>query len=294
MESSRETNQELDRNLDETRQELEKLSSKLAKTDDELSTAKQDLVHQKETLDATWTQRFEDEKAKWQERSPYPSRVLSGRTESPVASSRRSEALATVPERSPVSISWIDTPPHQNSYSSFSSNPAALRTAPNDLPAPSEDVPSAPTEPDDYFNGTVTPATPSAQGAHSQAARGVNDIISASTAGAGPSVQLVERMSATVRRLESDRTALKDELALLTTQRDEARQEVVNLMGEAEEKRAGDKRIKELEETAAELDQRYQTTLEMLGEKSEQVEEQKADIEDLKKIYRELVESVVK
>jgi uncharacterized coiled-coil DUF342 family protein len=101
-------------------------------------------------------------------------------------------------------------------------------------------------------------------------------------------------MSASVRRLESERAALKDELGRLTAQRDEARQQVVVLMQEAEEKKAGDQRIKELEEGLGELDRRYQTTLEMLGEKSEQVEEQKADIEDLKKIYRELVESMVK
>jgi chromosome segregation ATPase len=101
-------------------------------------------------------------------------------------------------------------------------------------------------------------------------------------------------MSASVRRLESERAALKDELGRLTAQRDEARQQIVVLMQEAEEKKAGDQRIKELEEALEELDQRYQTTLEMLGEKSEQVEEQKADIEDLKKIYRELVESMVK
>jgi chromosome segregation ATPase len=101
-------------------------------------------------------------------------------------------------------------------------------------------------------------------------------------------------MSATVRRLESERAASKDELARLTSQRDEARQEVVQLMREVEEKRKADQKIKDLESTVAQLDRRYQTTLEMLGEKSEQVEELKADIADLKKIYRELVETTVK
>lgn len=124
--------------------------------------------------------------------------------------------------------------------------------------------------------------------------RGVNDLISASTVGAGPSVQLVERMSATVRRLESEREASKDELARLTTQRDEARQEVVALMREVEDKRKCDDRIKELESTIEDLDQRYNTTLEMLGEKSEQVEELQADVVELKRIYRELVDSTMK
>jgi len=136
--------------------------------------------------------------------------------------------------------------------------------------------------------------TPSTQGTHPQHSRGINDIISVSTVAAGPSVQLVERMSATVRRLESERAASKDELARLTSQRDEARQEVVELMREVEEKRRADQRIQDLEATVSQLDQRYQTTLEMLGEKSEQVEELKADIADLKKIYRELVETTMK
>jgi uncharacterized coiled-coil DUF342 family protein len=101
-------------------------------------------------------------------------------------------------------------------------------------------------------------------------------------------------MSATVRRLESERAGSKDELARVTTQRDEARQQVVDLMRELEEKQLSASRVKELEAQLEDLDQRYQTTLEMLGEKSEQVEELNADIADLKKIYRELVDSTMK
>jgi chromosome segregation ATPase len=101
-------------------------------------------------------------------------------------------------------------------------------------------------------------------------------------------------MSATVRRLESERAAAKDELARITKQRDEARKQVVDLMRESEEKKASDARVKELETRLEDLDQRYQTTLELLGEKSEQVEELQADIADLKKIYRELVDSTMK
>lgn len=133
--------------------------------------------------------------------------------------------------------------------------------------------------------------TPSAYGAQS---RGINDIISESTVGAGPSVQLVERMSAAVRRLESERAASKDELARITSQRDEARKQVVDLMRETDQKKETDARIQDLETQMEELDQRYLTTLEMLGEKSEQVEELQADITDLKKIYRELVDSTMK
>lgn len=301
LENSREVIQELERTIDETKGELEQVSSKLRKVEAELECVKQHFGRQKEALEATWMQRLDDEKMKWQEQNMQSGRLLSSRTESPIALSRKSEALTTVHERPgshrsaglPIPFSGIDTPPRQNSYSSYSSN-AAFRASSNDLSGPSIDIPSAPFDSEDYFNGVLTPATPSAQGAHSHPARGINDIISVSTIGAGPSVQLVERMSATVRRLENERAGLKDELARLTTQRDEARQEVVELLREVEAKRVSDQRVKELEESIEQLDQRYQTTLEMLGEKSEQVEEQKADIEDLKKISRELIESMVR
>lgn len=101
-------------------------------------------------------------------------------------------------------------------------------------------------------------------------------------------------MSATVRRLESERAASKDELARVTAQRDEARQQVVDLMRELDEKKISDAHARELEQRLSELDQRYQTTLELLGEKTELVEELQADIADLKKIYRELVDSTMK
>ena len=118
--------------------------------------------------------------------------------------------------------------------------------------------------------------------------------MSVSTVGAGPSVQLVERMSASVRRLESEKAASKDELARLTAQRDESRKEVVALMREVEQKRAGDEKIKVLEEKLRLVNERHQTTLEMLGEKSELVEELRADVADVKQMYRDLVNSTMR
>lgn len=122
----------------------------------------------------------------------------------------------------------------------------------------------------------------------------INDMVSISTAGAGPSVQLVERMSSAVRRLESEKVATKEDIARLAAQRDEARAEIVSLMKEVKSKRAVDEKVKELEREIGVVKQRYDTTLEMLGEKSEEVEELKGDVVDLKAMYRELVERTVK
>ncbi|RDA82346.1 hypothetical protein CP532_1240, partial [Ophiocordyceps camponoti-leonardi (nom. inval.)] len=120
-----------------------------------------------------------------------------------------------------------------------------------------------------------------------------HDMISASTVAAGPSVQLVERMSAAIRRLEAEKVAAKEEMARVCNQRDEARADMVTIIKELEEAKAAAKRVPKLEADVASLDSRYQTTLEMLGEKSELVEELRADVQDVKAMYRELVERTV-
>lgn len=115
-----------------------------------------------------------------------------------------------------------------------------------------------------------------------------------STVAAGPSVQLVERMSAAIRRLEGEKVAAKEEMSRVCSQRDEARSDMVGLMKDLEEAKTASSRVPQPEEEVASLDSRYQTTLEMLGEKSELVEELRADVQDIKAMYRELVERTIK
>lgn len=261
------------------------------------------MVDKEKSLEAFWTQKLEEERARWRDQVSSPPPFLQEpRTASPVASSRRSTGLdppnvdsRPLSRRSSTLPSQVDTgaPSRTNSFLSFQglgSQTSNGLSNPNLLVA----SPIHTLEPEEYYGGN--PATPSAYGAQTNTSRGhgINEIISVSTVGAGPSVQLVERMSATVRRLESERAATKDELERITAQRDVARKEVVELMRESEDKRKAETRIEELESQVAELDQRYQTTLELLGEKSEQVDELQADIADLKKIYRELVDSTMK
>ncbi|KAJ5587653.1 uncharacterized protein N7459_003418 [Penicillium hispanicum] len=304
VEAAKEAEQDLDVKLEERMQELQRAQQKLQKTSDELSALRKDLAEQRKVSDATWAQKLEEERAKWREQV---NNLQQSRGVSPVPSTRRSSNLDAIPSgfldyrpasrRSstlPSASPDIGTPPRQNSYPA-SITQGTLSPPPINTTTPSMimETPSITFEPDEFFSGT--PATPSAYGGpQASPSRGINDIISESTVGAGPSVQLVERMSATVRRLESERAGSKDELTRVTTQRDEARQQVVDLMRELEEKKLSDTRVQELDEKLSDLDKRYQTTLEMLGEKSEQVEELQADIADLKKIYRELVDSTMK
>lgn len=101
-------------------------------------------------------------------------------------------------------------------------------------------------------------------------------------------------MSAAVRRLESEKADLRDEVARLATQRDESREQVVDLMKDVEQKRGMEGRVKELEKEVKSVGERYETTLEMLGERSERVEELTQDVGDLKAMYRDLVEKTMK
>ncbi|RYO80561.1 hypothetical protein DL766_002897 [Monosporascus sp. MC13-8B] len=142
-----------------------------------------------------------------------------------------------------------------------------------------------PLDRDDPFDSADTPASPQ---------NVLQDMVSVSTIGAGPSVQLVERMSAAIRRLESEKVAAKEELARISSQRDEARAEIVTLMREVGAGKAAVSKVESLEKEIAEIHDRYQTTLEMLGEKSELVEELRADVDDVKAMYRDLVERTIK
>ena len=153
--------------------------------------------------------------------------------------------------------------------------------SPNSIaPPPGREASRAPT-----LELAFTPTTPD---------QTINDMFSVSTAAAGPSVQLVERMSASVRRLESEKTALKDELERHIAQRGEAREQILALMGEVDEKREAERRVEALERQVEETSIKLATTLEMLGEKSELVEELQADIADMKEIYRSTLENAVR
>jgi TATA element modulatory factor len=284
LEKERDRVQELERICTEQRTELQQMTRKARETDDQLSESRKALAEQRESMEKEISSRLVEERARWTPVLPTE------RTASPVTSLRKSSALdlghlmgptqSRRPSALPLFSADSTVPPRQSSTASF-------RAAANGTILKTPSIASV--EHDEFFgNGVPTPTSPPCT--H----RGVNDLISTSTMGAGPSVQLVERMSATVRRLETEKAASKDELARLTAQRDEARQEVVSLMREVEIKRANDERVKALEEEQRAINERYQTTLELLGEKSELVEELKADVADVKQMYRDLVESTMK
>lgn len=276
---------DVEKSLIETEEELQRSTRKLKQFDTDLTQARKDLEDSKTQAEKDVLRRIEEEKAKWA--ASLPTRV-----ESPAASGRKGSGLGfdiahplhDRSRRSSALPSHDYTPPRQYSVPSLKgySNGANPETPPI--------VTSADIDQDEYFNDV--PPTPLSQSHAASPRVGVHDLISTSTVGAGPSVQLVERMSANVRRLESEKAASKDEIVRLTTQRDESRNEVVNLMREVEEKRDVEGKLTKLAESQKELEERHRTTLEMLGEKSELVEELRADVADVKAMYRQLADTM--
>lgn len=305
--------EDMDHELSSRSTQLATLNERLTKSEAEVTAVREDLKAEREAREARQTERIEEEKARIREetaRSNTPDTLYHQfRTESPTIHNRtrkssnadrsphtrRIQGLAITGATShpsndrPLSgrsssqpLHNLQTPilEHQRPVSRHDSLSTVPQLSVNSGVSETHSV----DDNDDFFE-VHTPATPE---------RTINDVISASTAGAGPSVQLVERMSAAVRRLESEKASHKDELCRLSGQRDEARDQIVGLMKEVEEKRGWESMVKNLEKEMKGVEERYLTTLEMLGEKSERVEELKADVQDLKGMYRELVDNTMR
>jgi chromosome segregation ATPase len=303
---------ELEREMQVKQDQISTLEASLENAETSQSDLKVEIDRQRKLFDAELTQRVEDEKQKWRREvggfSPNPSR-----TESPTFSRkgssifdsssglqiRRAGARLTSQEMSGSSAHHDSSRIHSRRSSAVPMpGLARIPSLPNDVspipirresgpPSDSQSIPPTPSIEIDQHDYEDTVSSPH---------QTLGDFFSTSTAGpgiGGPSVQLVERMSALVRKLESEKASFKDELSRLGAQRDEARNQVVDLMREVDTKREKDSKVADLEKDLAELKNRYDASLEMLGEREEEVNELKMDVKELKTIYRELVETKV-
>lgn len=306
--------QTLEQDLTEQRSLAQKLQTLLTAAETATSEAKADLERSKRIWEAETQSRLEEEKRQWQlETQQHNALTLSThlRTDSPSISNRQRspDPLGIYDRRAPSRASRVETTlspidrmledaRRPSAAMSRQKSSPSVRTPELGTPARQDSIPSGLSS----LNGAGAAYTPSIHTVDydepfdgmSSPHRTINDMISVSTVGAGPSVQLVERMSAAVRRLESEKATHKEEMQRLSAQRDEAREEVVSLMREVEENRDQKRRLEELEKGLAEVRERYETTLEMLGEKTERVEELEEDLGEVRKMYRELASTMGK
>jgi chromosome segregation ATPase len=318
LESINERARALEQDLEGQRASAQKLQGRLTQAETAAQDAQAEFEREKKVWEAELQQRLEDERNRWRMdmQSQMPDAQQHLRADSPSMTNRRQspDALALLHRKlsratspgmemplSPLDRMLDDArrPPSSRQKSSSS----AARTPEVGTPQRQNSIPfgmatlAGAAGPPPYTPSLRTPSIHAVDYDDgfehmSSPQRTIHDMVSVSTVGAGPSVQLVERMSAAVRRLESEKATSKEEMARLGAQRDEAREEVVALMREVEDKKTQDERVDALEKQLKDMDERYQASLEMLGEKTEQVEELESDVADLKKMYKELVSTM--
>ncbi|EGW31872.1 uncharacterized protein SPAPADRAFT_155618 [Spathaspora passalidarum NRRL Y-27907] len=106
-------------------------------------------------------------------------------------------------------------------------------------------------------------------------------------------IQLVNKMSSTIRRLEIELNTLKDEYSKLSMDKEKLEQELFESLKLNDEMSQMNVQIDELKKQISEKDRKEQTMLELIGEKSEQVEELKADVFDLKELCKLQVQQMI-
>ncbi|CAK4032834.1 Hypothetical predicted protein [Lecanosticta acicola] len=313
LESSTDKIKQLEQDLRSQQEQLQLLRANLDQASASQSDAKAEFENQRKLWDAEFAQRLEEEKIKWRRETLGSSanRTGSPRTESNATFARKASATDMSHRNKPLTrlgsydLATLHIDPRSVSRrSSVMPTPTSSRALATPTEASLSISRRESTFSFDAPNHPLTPAIevdttrPSEAGDFedfNSPQRTIADLVSTSTAGpgAGPSVQLVERMSSLVRKLESEKASFKDELVRLSAQRDDARNQVVELMREMESKRQSESKTEELEKEIAELKGRYEASLEMLGEREEEVEELRSDVGELKRIYRELVETKV-
>ncbi|CCG82255.1 Putative uncharacterized protein [Taphrina deformans PYCC 5710] len=122
--------------------------------------------------------------------------------------------------------------------------------------------------------------------------RAHTEVASISSASAGASVGMMERVSSTVRKLELEMGIMREDLMRVTRQRDEARSACVGVEALEAERDELKNTLGQLEQSRVKLEEKFEATLELLGEQTEENEQLKEDIVDMRKAFRETLEGV--
>ncbi|KAF9423619.1 hypothetical protein BGZ94_008236 [Podila epigama] len=114
----------------------------------------------------------------------------------------------------------------------------------------------------------------------------------ASNVGASPAVA-IERLNSMVRQLEGQVTFLTEQTRSINRNKDELSDELVRVTMELEELRIVAVKVPSLEQELYQLQERHKAALEMLGERTEEVHELRADIVDVKEAYRDQINELL-
>lgn len=292
--------------LSEQKALVKKLETNLASAEKSLEDARVEFEQQKQMLETSFTARLDEERKSRPSSIHVPPRknstldgLISSQGRKPFVRGSTNDSMTSLSaylDRSSTSrrSSTYNDPPMTSPVIGVGRKPSALSlrqlqsfSSPPPAPSPIDIPPSTPSIQTETPFDDIS-ERPSASPRGGSAA----DVISAATVHTGPSVQLVERMSSSIRRLEAEKAARADELARVTAQRDDARQQMVALVREAEETAELQAKIAEREGEVATVTTRYDACLEMLGEREEEVQELRENLEDMRRIYKELVDKM--
>ncbi|KAG0372588.1 hypothetical protein BGX24_000062 [Mortierella sp. AD032] len=103
----------------------------------------------------------------------------------------------------------------------------------------------------------------------------------------------MERLNTMVRQLEGQVTFLAEQVRSANRNKDELSDELVKVTMELEELQTAATMVPSLEQELSLLKDRHRAALEMLGEKTEEVQELRADILDVKEAYRDQINDLL-
>ncbi|GMM36543.1 Sgm1 protein [Saccharomycopsis crataegensis] len=109
----------------------------------------------------------------------------------------------------------------------------------------------------------------------------------------GATIQLIGKLSSKLSRIETELSTTKEELKKSYREKNELSSEMVQMMDQIAEVETIQERNRDLEQKVNELEKREKVSLEVLGEKSEIVEELRCDVADLKDLLRQQVEQMI-
>lgn len=113
------------------------------------------------------------------------------------------------------------------------------------------------------------------------------------TLSGGNNIQLINKMSSTIRRLEIELVTVREESAQLAEEKEQLQQELLTKIKLSNENDSLKEEIANLQLQLAEKDNQAQTMLELIGEKSERVAELEADVEDLRGLCKLQVQQMM-
>ncbi|KAJ3070490.1 TATA element modulatory factor 1 [Podochytrium sp. JEL0797] len=120
------------------------------------------------------------------------------------------------------------------------------------------------------------------------------DVSGSGVAGQQQQGAVVEKLYHSLKQLQGQVASLHAQLNMVTKTRDELAEELVKATSESSDAKSNAATIRALETELAELNRRYLAALEMLGEKTEEVDDLQQNIAELRKIQKAEIEEIMR